>query len=116
LKPMLALNKSRAKVKNQYLEMDSNLPAHYWRNMLERATLRRGFFAKKAAWTSEIEEEVDELIKKIEHYEEMLEWCDIRDNDYWSWDEWCLYLANKKAPKVNKILGTLPVEEEGFGF
>jgi hypothetical protein len=46
----------------------------------------------------------------------MLEWCDIRDNDYWSWDEWCLYLANKKAPKMNTILGILPVEEEGFGF
>jgi len=84
--------------------------------MLERAVLRRGFFAKKAAWCTEDEEEVDELIKKIEHYEEMLEWCDIRDNDYWSWDEWCLYLANKKAPKMNTILGILPVEEEGFGF
>jgi hypothetical protein len=83
--------------------------------MLERACIRRGYYAKKAAWTIEDEEEVDDLNKKITHFEEMLEWCDIRDNDHLSWDEWCLYIANKKT-KVNKILGTLPVEEEGFHF
>jgi len=77
--------------------------------------MRRGLYAKKAAWSADIEEEVDDLNKKIEHYEEMLEWCDIRDNDHWSWNQWCIYLATKKT-KVNMILGTLPVEEEGFGF
>lgn len=91
--------------------MDSNLPAHYWRFMLERAQWRRQKFVKKAAWSAEDLVEVEELEEIIQHNEEMLEWCDIRDNDYWSWDQWQAHLEERKRPKVNEVIGTLPIED-----
>jgi len=91
--------------------MDSNLPAHYWRQMLERAQWRRQKFVKKATWSAEDLVEVEELVEIIQHYEEMLEWCDIRDNDYWSWDQWQAHLEERKKPKVNEVIGVLPIED-----
>jgi cyclopropane fatty-acyl-phospholipid synthase-like methyltransferase len=91
--------------------MDSNLPAHYWRPMLERAQWRRQKFVKKATWSAEDLVEVEELVEIIQHYEEMLEWCDIRDNDYWSWDQWQAHLEERKKPKVNEVIGVLPIED-----
>ena len=91
--------------------MDSNLPAHYWRYMLERAQFRRQKFVKKGAWSAEDLVEVEELLEIIQHYEEMLEWCDIRDNDYWSWNQWQAHLEKRKKPKVNEVIGVLPDED-----
>lgn len=91
--------------------MDSNLPAHYWRHMLERAQFRRQKFVKKAAWSAEDLVEVEELENIIQNYEEMLEWCDIRDNDYWSWAQWQAHLEERKKPKVNEVIGPLPDED-----
>jgi len=91
--------------------MDSNLPAHYWRDMLERAQSRRQKFVKKGAWSAEDLVEVEELEEIIQHYNEMLEWCDIRDNDYWAWEQWVHYLEERKKPKVNEVIGVLPDED-----
>jgi len=44
----------------------------------------------------------------------MLEWCDLRDNEYWSWEDWIAYQHEKNKPKVNEIIGELPVEENVF--
>jgi len=92
--------------------MDSNLPANYWKAKLTWAQFRRHKLVKKAAWSTDDAEEMDEINEMIEYYENMLEWCDIRDNDNWSWDRWLSHLANKKKPQVNTIIGTLPVEDE----
>ena len=79
--------------------------------MLERAECRRQKFVKKAAWSAEDLVEVEELEEIIQHYNEMLEWCDIRDNDYWSWAQWQAYLEERKKPKVNGVIGPLPIED-----
>ena len=91
--------------------MDSNLPAHYWREMLGKRQLDLHKFVRKAAWTHEDEEKVDLLSKAIKHHTNMLEWCDLRDNDYWTWDQWLTYQHDKNKHKVNAILGTLPADE-----
>lgn len=91
--------------------MDSNLPAHYWRGKLEWAQCCRQKFVIKRAWSAADAAEVDEINEKIQHYEEMLEWCDIRDNDYWSWEQWLHHLDDRKKPKVNPIIGSLPIDE-----
>jgi hypothetical protein len=92
--------------------MDSNLPAHYWREMLGRRQFELHKYVRKAAWTQEDEQEVNRIIEVIKHHNDMLEWCDLRDNDYWSWDEWTAYQHEKNKPKVNEILGILPVDDE----
>jgi hypothetical protein len=79
--------------------------------MLERAECRRQKFVKKGAWSAEDLVEVEELEEIIQHYNEMLEWCDIRDNDYWSWEQWVHHLEERKKPKVNEIIGVLPDED-----
>ena len=94
--------------------MDSNLPAHYWREMLERRRFDLHKYVRKAAWTHEDEQEVDRLTEIIKHHNDMLEWCDLRDNDYWTWDNWLSYQQEKNKPKVNDILGTLPEDEDLF--
>jgi hypothetical protein len=91
--------------------MDSNLPANYWRGKLEWTQFQRQKLVKKAAWSAKDAEDMDEINEMIEYYENMLEWCDVRDNDHWSWDQWLSHLANKKKPQVNKIIGTLPNDE-----
>jgi hypothetical protein len=94
--------------------MDSNLPAHYWREMLGRRQFELHKYIRKAAWTHEDEQEVDRLTEVIKHHNDMLEWCDLRDNDYWTWDNWMAYQHEKNKPKVNDILGTLPEDEDLF--
>ena len=54
---------------------------------------------------------MEELEDIIQNYEEMLEWCDIRDNDYWSWAQWQAHLEERKKPKVNEVIGPLPDED-----
>ena len=92
--------------------MDSNLPAHYWREMLERRQFELHKYVRKAAWTYEDEQEVDRLNEVIKHHNNMLEWCDLRDNDYWSWDDLLAFQHEKNKTKVNEILGILPVDDE----
>jgi len=92
--------------------MDSNLPANYWRGKLEYAQIKRQKYIKKAAWSAKDAEEVDEINEMISYYETMLEWCDIRDNDHWTWDEWLSHLANRKKQKVHQVLGSLPEDDE----
>jgi hypothetical protein len=94
--------------------IDSDLPAHYWREMLERRHFELRKYVRKAAWTNKDEEEVDRLNEVIKHHNDMLEWCDLRDNEYWSWENWMAYQHEKNKPKVNEIIGELPVEENVF--
>lgn len=94
--------------------IDSNLPAHYWREMLERRQFELHKYVRKAAWTYEDGEEVDRINTQIKNYNDMLEWCDLRDNNYWTWDDWLAYQHEKNSPKVNEILGALPEDEEIF--
>lgn len=94
--------------------IDNNLPAHYWREMLERRQFELHKYVRKAAWTYEDEQEVDRISTQIKNYNDMLEWCDLRDNDYWTWDDWLSYQHEKNKPKVNEILGALPEDEDLF--
>ena len=82
--------------------------------MLERRRFDLHKYVRKAAWTHEDEQEVDRLTEIIKHHNDMLEWCDLRDNDYWTWDNWLSYQQEKNKPKVNDILGTLPEDEDLF--
>ena len=92
--------------------MDSNLPAHYWRGKLEYAEFQRQKYVKKAAWSAGDAAEMDEINEKILYYKDMLDWCDIRDNDNWSWSMWLNHLDDKKRPKANPTLGSLPIDDE----